>query len=272
MAPCSSTARRRRWRAIPVSRRSISASRSMPELLNIERLTAGYGEAIVLNAVSLALGEGQSLALLGRNGMGKTTLINSIVGVTRFVGGSICLDGRDITGLRPDQRAHVGIGWVPQERNIFKSLTVEENLTAVARPGAWDVRRVYQLFPRLAERRRNLGNQLSGGEQQMLAVGRALVLNPRVILLDEPLEGLAPILVDELIAALTRIVRQEGLAAILVEQNAQKILGVTDRAVILERGSIVHAGASAALAADRAVLETFLGVTHAGPKRGKAKH
>jgi branched-chain amino acid transport system ATP-binding protein len=160
---------------------------------------------------------------------------------------------------------------VPQERNIFKSLTVEENLTAVARPGPWTTARVYELFPRLAERRGNLGNQLSGGEQQMLAVGRALVLNPRVILLDEPLEGLAPILVEELIAALTRIVRQEGLAAVLVEQNAQKILGVTDRAVILERGSIVHERASAVLAADRAVLETFLGVTAAGPRRGRGR-
>jgi len=244
----------------------------MPELLRLEGLRAGYGEAVVLGGISLVLNEGESLALLGRNGMGKTTLVNSIVGVTRYRGGAIRLDGRDITRLRPDQRAHAGIGWVPQERNIFKSLTVEENLTAVARPGAWSSARVYELFPRLAERRHNLGNQLSGGEQQMLAVGRALVLNPRVILLDEPLEGLAPIIVEELIAALTRIVRQEGLAAILVEQNAQKILGVTDRAVILERGAIVHQGDSASLRADRRVLETFLGVTDAGPRRGKQKH
>ena len=189
----------------------------MPDVLQIERLTAGYGEAIVLNAISFALPEGQSLALLGRNGMGKTTLINSIVGVTRFVGGAIRLDGRDITRLRPDQRAHAGVGWVPQERNIFKSLTVEENLTAVARSGRWTVKRIFELFPRLAERRRNLGNQLSGGEQQMLAVGRALILNPRLMLLDEPLEGLAPILVEELLAALKRIIRDEGMAAILVE-------------------------------------------------------
>ena len=244
----------------------------MPELLSLERLSAGYGEAVVLSEISLTLKEGESLALLGRNGMGKTTLVNSIVGVTRYRGGAIRLDGRDITRLRPDQRAHAGIGWVPQERNIFKSLTVEENLTAVARPGAWAPARVYELFPRLAERRNNLGNQLSGGEQQMLAVGRALVLNPRVILLDEPLEGLAPIIVEELIAALNKIVRQEGLAAILVEQNAQKILAVTDRCVILERGSIVHQGDSASLRADRAVLETFLGVTDAGPRRGKARH
>src|SRR6202008_4801022 len=174
----------------------------MPELLAIENLRAGYGEAVVLSRVSLTVPEGKSLALLGRNGMGKTTLINSIVGVTRYIGGTIALDGRDITPLRPDQRGHAGIGWVPQERNIFKSLTVDENLTAVARPGPWTLERIYELFPRLAERRRNLGNQLSGGEQQMLAVGRALILNPRIILLDEPLEGLAPIILEELLAAL----------------------------------------------------------------------
>jgi branched-chain amino acid transport system ATP-binding protein len=245
----------------------------MPELLSIERLRAGYGEAVVLSDISLTLGEGQALALLGRNGMGKTTLVNSIVGVTRYLGGRIALDGRDITRLRPDQRAHAGIGWVPQERNIFKSLTVHENLTAVARKGAWSPDKVYGLFPRLGERRGNLGNQLSGGEQQMLAVGRALVLNPRVILLDEPLEGLAPIIIEELIAALQKIVRQEGLAAILVEQNAQKILGVTDRAVVLERGCIVHAGDSAALRQDHAVLERYLGVAATGAKRGtKGRH
>ena len=239
----------------------------MPELLVIERLSAGYGEAIVLSEISLTLSEGESLALLGRNGMGKTTLVNSIVGVTRYRGGTIRLDGRDITRLRPDQRAHAGIGWVPQERNIFKSLTVEENLSAVARPGAWTAGRVYELFPRLAERRGNLGSQLSGGEQQMLAVGRALVLNPKILLLDEPLEGLAPIVVEELLAALHRIIREEGMSAILVEQNPQKILPVTDRAMILERGAVVHEAASAALHADRAVLESYLGVTDQGPRR-----
>jgi branched-chain amino acid transport system ATP-binding protein len=240
----------------------------MPDLLAVEALSAGYGEAVVLSGVSLRLVEGEALALLGRNGMGKTTLINSIVGVTRYFGGNIVLDGSDITGLRPDQRAHAGIGWVPQERNIFKSLTVQENLTAVARPGRWTADKVYALFPRLAERRHNLGNQLSGGEQQMLAVGRALVLNPRVMLLDEPLEGLAPILVDELLAALRRVIRDEGTSAILVEQNAKKILAVTDRAIILERGAVVYAADSAALAADRAALERHLGVTETGSRRG----
>ncbi len=239
----------------------------MADLLAIERLRAGYGEAIVLSDVTLSLQEGHSLALLGRNGMGKTTLVNSIVGVTRYRGGAIRLAGRDIARLRPDQRAHAGIGWVPQERNIFKSLTLHENLTAIARPGPWTPDKVYALFPRLGERKNNMGNQLSGGEQQMLALGRALVLNPKLVLLDEPLEGLAPIIVEELLAALTRITREEGLSAILVEQNAQKVLGVTDRAVILERGVIVYTGDSAALGADRQVLEKYIGVSEGGPKR-----
>jgi branched-chain amino acid transport system ATP-binding protein len=239
----------------------------MRELLRIENLSAGYGEAVVLSNVSLTLAEGQALALLGRNGMGKTTLVNTVVGVTRYFGGKIALDGADITRLRPDQRAHVGIGWVPQERNIFKSLTVHENLTAVARPGPWSTGKVYALFPRLEERRGNLGNQLSGGEQQMLAVARALVLNPRVMLLDEPLEGLAPIIVEELLAALRRVIRDEGMSAILVEQNAKKILGVTDNAIIIERGAVVHSADSATLSTDRAALETHLGVTDHGPRR-----
>jgi len=244
----------------------------MRELLSVEQLSAGYGEAVVLSGISLSLAEGQALALLGRNGMGKTTLINTIVGVTRRFSGTIALAGLDITRLRPDQRAHVGIGWVPQERNIFRSLTVHENLTAVAQPGRWTTNTVYALFPRLSERRRNLGTQLSGGEQQMLAVGRALVLNPRVLLLDEPLEGLAPILVEELLGALRRVIRDEGMSAILVEQNAKKILGVTDRAVILERGAVVHAADSATLLNDRAALETYLGVTDSGPRRfGRAR-
>src|SRR3954453_20473220 len=245
----------------------------MPELLAIENLRAGYGEAVVLSQVSLSIAEGQSLALLGRNGMGKTTLVNSIVGVTRYFSGTIRLNGQDITRMRADQRAHAGVGWVPQERNIFKSLTVEEKPTAVAQPGPWTTEKVFAMFPRLAERRRNLGNQLSGGEQQMLAVGRALILNPRIILLDEPLEGLAPIIVEELLRALRRIIRDEGMSAILVEQNAQKVLGVTDRAAILERGAVVYQGASADLSADRAVLESYLGVTAVGPRRGgKARH
>jgi branched-chain amino acid transport system ATP-binding protein len=239
----------------------------MPDLLRIEHLSAGYGEAVVLSDISLSLAEGRALALLGRNGTGKTTLINSVVGVTTYFSGMIAIDGADITRLRPDQRAHAGIGWVPQERNIFKSLTVHENLTAVAQSGRWTTDKVYALFPRLSERRQNLGNQLSGGEQQMLAVARALVLNPRVMLLDEPLEGLAPIIVEELLRALRRIIRDEGMSAILVEQNAKKILGVTDDAIILERGAVVHAAESAVLLRDRAALETHLGVADTAPRR-----
>lgn len=233
----------------------------MSELLTVEDLRAGYGEAIVLDGVSFALASGQSLALLGRNGAGKTTLINTLVGATRYRGGRIGLGGVDVTGYRSDRRAAAGIGWVPQERNIFKSLTVEENLTAVARPGPWGVARVFGMFPRLAERRRNMGNQLSGGEQQMLAVGRALMLNPRLMLLDEPLEGLAPIIVEELLAALRRITREEGLSAIIVEQNARKLLPITDRVVVLERGRIVHDADSASLAADPSKIEAWLAVS-----------
>ena len=232
----------------------------MSDLLRVENLTAGYGEAIVLSDLSFTLAQGEALALLGRNGAGKTTLLNSIVGLTRRRSGTIALGGRDISTLRPDQRANAGVGWVPQERNIFRSLTVEENLTAVARPGKFDVERIYRMFPRLAERRTNMGNQLSGGEQQMLAVGRALVLNPQVLLLDEPLEGLAPIIVDELLAALRNIIREEKMAVILVEQSARKILPLTDRAVILERGTIAWTGSSAALLEDKEALATLLAV------------
>ena len=232
----------------------------MSDLLRVEKLTAGYGEAIVLSDLEFTLGQGEALALLGRNGAGKTTLLNTIVGLTRRRAGSIALGGRDISTLRPDQRANAGVGWVPQERNIFRSLTVEENLTAVARPGKFDVERIYRMFPRLAERRTNMGNQLSGGEQQMLAVGRALVLNPQVLLLDEPLEGLAPIIVDELLAALRNIIREENMSVILVEQSARKILPLTDRAIILERGTIAWTGSSAALLDDKEALATLLAV------------
>jgi branched-chain amino acid transport system ATP-binding protein len=231
----------------------------MPDLLTIERLSAGYGEAVVLNEISLALAEGQSLALLGRNGMGKTTLINSIVGVTRFIGGTISLDGRDITPLRPDQRAHAGIGWVPQERNIFKSLTVEENLTAVARPGRWTLTRIYELFPRLHERRRNLGNQLSGGEQQMLAIGRALMTNPRLLILDEATEGLAPRIRAEIWRVLARL-KAAGQAILVVDKNIAPMLRLADRHYILEKGRTVWSGSSAELASAVDLQHRYLGV------------
>ena len=233
----------------------------MTELLRINGLRAGYGEAIVIDGISLALAEGQALAVLGRNGTGKTTLLNSIIGVTRRHGGVVHFAGRDISRLPPEQRALAGIGWVPQERNIFKSLTVEENMTAVARPGPWNLSRAYEMFPRLKERRGNLGNQLSGGEQQMLAIARALMLNPRLLLLDEPTEGLAPIIIEELLRALTRLLKDEGLSAIIVEQHAAKILKMTDQAIILDRGTIVHAAASVDLQQDSTALERFMGVT-----------
>ena len=232
----------------------------MAEGLRVEGLVAGYGESVVLDGVDLELPAGESLALLGRNGVGKTTLVASLVGVTRRHAGRIALAGRDLTPLAAYRRAAAGIGWVPQERNIFRSLTVEENLDAVARPGAWDVARVYTLFPRLAERRAHLGTQLSGGEQQMLAVARALMLNPRLLLLDEPLEGLAPIIVEELLGAIVRIVRDEGMSALIVEQHPRLVLGMTQRAVVLDRGRVAHAGPSAALARDAATLERLLGV------------
>jgi len=232
----------------------------MTELLVLEQVSAGYGRATVLQQVSLGLREGEAIALLGRNGVGKTTTLNTVIGLTRQQGGRILLGGQDITRLSPERRVEAGIGWVPQERGIFRSLTVEENITAVARPGRWTLEAVYGLFPRLEERRRNFGNQLSGGEQQMLAIARALVLNPKVLLLDEPTEGLAPIIVEELLTAIRRIVRDEGMAAIVVEQHARQILAITDRAVILDRGTVAYTGASEALAADTAVLGRFLGI------------
>ncbi len=228
----------------------------MAELLRVEGLSSGYGPARVVSNVSFALAQGRSLALLGRNGVGKTTLVNSLIGVTTRHAGRIFIEGDDVTTLPPHVRAR-RIGWVPQERDIFRSLTVEENLTAIARPGPWGVERVYAMFPRLKERRRNGGRQLSGGEQQMLALGRALVLNPKLLLLDEPTEGLAPIIVDELLAAFRRLAG-EGLSMILVEQKPKKILPFTDEAIILNRGAIAYAAPSAALIADPTALETHL--------------
>src|SRR3954468_23218472 len=232
----------------------------MGELLTVENLSAGYGEAVVLQGVSFAMEQGTTLALLGRNGTGKTTLINTLAGATRQHGGSITLSGAALQKLAPHQRAAAGIGWVPQERNIFKSLTVHENLTAVARPGKWTPDGVYAMFPRLAERKTNLGTQLSGGEQQMLAVGRALVVNPKLLLLDEPLEGLAPIIVEELLRGIRRITREEGLWAIIVGQHPQAILAISDHAVVLDRGTVVHSGTARELRSDPALVDRLLGV------------
>ncbi|CAN5373625.1 ABC transporter ATP-binding protein [soil metagenome] len=235
----------------------------MAELLKVEGLKAGYGEAVVIQGIDLSLEQGESLALLGRNGTGKTTFMNTLVGVTRRHAGRISMGGVDVSTIAPFKRVDHGIGWVPQERNIFKSLTVEENLTAVARPGPWTLKRAYEMFPRLEERRNNMGNQLSGGEQQMLAVVRALVLNPKLLLLDEPLEGLAPIIVEELLRSIAKVVRDEGFAAIIVEQNPRMILGMTDRAVVLDRGTIVYRSDSKSLLEDPTQLDLLLSVAKA---------
>jgi len=226
-------------------------------LLAADGLTAGYGDSVVLEEVSLALAPRTSLALLGRNGVGKTTLIATLMGLTRVHRGTIRFGGEDITGWKPYRRALGGMGWVPQERDIFTSLTVAENLTVIARPGAWTLARVFELFPRLAERRRNLGGQLSGGEQQMLAIGRALMLNPKLLLLDEPFEGLAPNLVAELEGAIG-LMLAEGLAAVLVEQHVEAALRLSETAMVLEHGRVVHVGASAALRDDRELLERLV--------------
>jgi branched-chain amino acid transport system ATP-binding protein len=215
----------------------------------------------VLEDISFSLRAGGSLALLGRNGMGKTTLLATLMGATRQTRGTIRFDGRNLGIVSSHRRAHAGLGWVPQERDIFASLTTEENLKVVARPGPWDLKRVYATFPRLAERSANMGNQLSGGEQQMLAIGRALMLNPKMLLLDEPLEGLAPLIVKELLAIIERMVRGGGMTFILVEQHAHQILPITQEAIVLERGRVVHHGPSAVLAADPSVLNRWLGVS-----------
>jgi branched-chain amino acid transport system ATP-binding protein len=232
----------------------------MPELLTAAGLTAGYGDSIVLENVSIEIAEGGSLALLGRNGVGKTTLLLTLMGLTRLQRGSIVWRGSDITRLATFRRAHAGLGWVPQERFMFSSLTVEEHLTVVARPGAWDLNRVYRIFPRLEERKRNLGNQLSGGEQQMVAIARALMTNPKLLLLDEPMEGLAPIIVQELMKVIGELVGVGDFAVIVVEQHARLALELTETAIVLDRGRIVHRAASAELLADPATLDRLVAV------------
>jgi branched-chain amino acid transport system ATP-binding protein len=229
-------------------------------LLVLSQIRAGYGEAVVLDDISLEVSPHGSLAVLGRNGVGKSTLLMTIMGYTNVSRGAIRWKGSDITRMPPHRRALAGIGWVAQEREIFPSLTLEENLTVASRPGRWDLKAVYELFPRLAERRRNMGNQLSGGEQQMLAMARALMTNPDLLLLDEPLEGLAPIIIEELTAAIQRMITEEGTAAILVEQHADVALSMTRDAIVIERGSIVHRAASADLHNDAATMERYIGL------------
>jgi branched-chain amino acid transport system ATP-binding protein len=239
-------------------------------LLALEGVRAGYGEAVVLDGISLTVPERGSLAVLGRNGVGKTTLLLTIMGYTAVSRGAITWRGRPITRVPPHRRALDGIGWVPQEREIFPSLSVEENLTVAARPGRWTLARVYQLFPRLAERRANMGHHLSGGEQQMLAIARALMTNPALLLLDEPLEGLAPIVVEELVDAIRRQRAEDGAAVILVEQHAEIALTLTDSALVLERGSVVHRAPSRTLSEDRATLDRLVGLRISAPAPGGA--
>ena len=229
-------------------------------MLELKGLRAGYGDAVVLEDIALQVPRNGSLAVLGRNGVGKSTLLLTIMGYTRIHAGSISLEGKNITTLAPHRRAQLGIGWVAQEREIFPSLTLEENLTVAARPGRWDLGAVYQLFPRLKERRANMGNQLSGGEQQMLAIARALMTNPRLLLLDEPLEGLAPIIIEELASALKNL---SGMTTILVEQHTEIALALTEDAVLIERGRILVEGAPADIARDERVREVYLGKAHA---------
>jgi branched-chain amino acid transport system ATP-binding protein len=226
-------------------------------LLSVEDLRAGYGDAVVLDGVSFDLVRGGSLAVLGRNGVGKSTLLLTIMGFTAVKRGRMVFRGKDMRGLAPHRRARLGIGWVAQEREIFPSLSVEENLTIAARPGSWNLKRVFELFPRLAERRANMGNQLSGGEQQMLAIARALMTNPELLLLDEPLEGLAPIIVEELAAALANL---DGMASVLVEQHTEVALSLTQDAIVIERGRIVHRARSAEVARDAETLERYVGL------------
>ncbi len=237
----------------------------MAELLRVENLRAGYGETVVLEDVELSLPEHGTLAVLGRNGVGKTTLLATLMGHTTLHSGRIAFSGRSIQGLPVHRRARLGIGFVPQAREIFPSLTVAENLTVAARPlkgapgpgtgtrervGGWTLQRVYDLFPRLAERRAHMGNQISGGEQQMLAVGRALMGNPALLLMDEPFEGLAPIIVEGLLSSLRRLIAEDSLAIVLVEQSARLALETTEAAIVLDRGRVAYSGRSRELLRD----------------------
>jgi branched-chain amino acid transport system ATP-binding protein len=233
-------------------------------LLTLDDVRAGYGDAVVLDGIAFEVRDGGSLALLGRNGVGKSTLLLTIMGYTLVRRGTIRWRGRDITRLPPHLRARNGLGWVAQEREIFPSLSVEENLMVASRPGRWNLAAVYHLFPRLEERRASRGNHLSGGEQQMLAIARALMTNPALLQLDEPLEGLAPIIVEELTAAIRRMTADEGTAFILVEQHAEVALSLTDDAIVLERGTIVHRARSQDLLKDQATLDRLIGMSVAG--------
>jgi branched-chain amino acid transport system ATP-binding protein len=241
----------------------MASQASAERALELDAVYAGYGETVVLEDIRLALAAGETLSIIGRNGVGKSTLLATIMGHTTLHGGAVLLHGRDISQVATYRRVIAGLGYVPQEREIFPSLTLRENLEVAARPGVWTIAAVFELFPRLAERAGNRGNQLSGGEQQMLAIGRALVGNPSVLLMDEPSEGLAPVIVEELARALKKLAQQGSLAMILVEQNSRLALDIAPRAVVMDRGRIVYDGASATLRDDPEKLEQFIGVVKA---------
>ncbi len=230
------------------------------EGLVLAGVRAGYGETIVIDDLSLSLAPGATLAVLGRNGVGKTTLFSTIMGHTTRHAGSIRFNGEEIGRLAPYKRAVKGLALVPQEREIFKSLTVEENLLVAERPGRWSLERVYEFFPSLAARRKHRGDQLSGGEQQMLAIGRALMGNPSFLLMDEPMEGLAPVIVDAVLAGLRRIKREDDMALMLVEQHARLALDFAENTIVLDRGRIVYSGPSAELAKAPEKMAALLGV------------
>jgi branched-chain amino acid transport system ATP-binding protein len=231
--------------------------------LELDHVHAGYGETVVLEDISLALGAGETLSIIGRNGVGKSTLLATIMGHTTLHGGRIRLHGNDVSALATYRRVAAGLAYVPQEREIFPSLTLRENLDVAARPGTWKVETVFELFPKLAERAANRGNQLSGGEQQMLAIGRALIGNPSVLLMDEPSEGLAPVIVEELARAVKQLAQAGGLALVLVEQNSRLALDIAPRAVVMDRGRIVYDGESETLRDDPAKLDQLIGVVKA---------
>ena len=230
--------------------------------LELDDVSAGYGETVVLEKVQLALADGESVSIIGRNGVGKTTLVATIMGHTTLHGGRLRLHGNDIGSLAPYRRALAGLGYVPQEREIFPSLTLRENLEVAVRPGRWTIEEVFKLFPRLKARQSNRGNQLSGGEQQMLAIGRALVGNPTVLLMDEPSEGLAPVIVEELVRVMKQLAQSDGLTLLLVEQNSRLALDVSPRTVVMNRGRIVYDGPSEALKQDAARLDQLIGLAN----------
>ena len=238
----------------------------MSDGLVLDGVEAGYGETVVLEGISLALQAGGSLAVLGRNGVGKTTLLATIMGHCGLRAGAISFAGKRVSGTPPHRRVSFGIALVPQEREIFPSLTVEENLLVAMRPGDWTVERVYDLFPSLAVRRKNRGNHLSGGEQQMLAIGRALMSNPALLLMDEPLEGLAPVIVDTLLAAFGRLKSEDNLTLVLVEQHAHLALEFAENAIVLDRGAIVFSGMSRELLDMPQRLDALMGVSGRTPR------